>query len=260
MSRNPNERPPLGSGAEMDGELRTAYHALADGQPRLSDLPGHVRQTIRKRRVRRLAVAGSTAVVLVPAALIIALSGGGQSQGDQQVIVSTPGPTATPSATAIPTPSSGSPVPVVTSTPSVSPAPTETSSPVAVQTQSSGTPQNLTVTTAVRQQLITVYETSRKLGPNGVKGTRPNSVFYALDPATGIHWAVANFDPSTTLSLQQSVSFQDGGSIGVFRQAPNAGWVLLGGAGAPPDCTGYLPADIRAVWNWPAGPSCGIAH
>jgi hypothetical protein len=241
MSRDAKETPPTGTAVEMDADLRAAYRALPDGQPILSDLPVHVRKTVRRRRARRLAAVGGTAAILVPVALVIALVGSPHSRGDQQIIVSTPGPTAastTPAASPAPT--------RVPTTPSGSPAPTVTAN-----------PQNLTVTAAVRQELIDTYETTRQLDPDSVTGTRPDSVYYAFDPSTGVHWAVANFNPSTTLSERQSVSFQDGGSIGVFRQAANAGWQLLGGGGAPPDCTSYLPAKVRSVWNWPAGPSCG---
>jgi hypothetical protein len=258
MSRNPKESPPVGDPAEMDDEMRAAYRALADGQPVISDLPGHVRKTVRKRRVRRFAAAGGTAAILLPAVLIIALAGGTQSEGDRQVIVTTPGPTAvrtptatyTPTATETPTASvTKPPLPVVTETPT-----TSSGSP---SPEVAATPQNLMVTPEVRQELIAAYETVRQLGPDGVTGTRPDSVYYAFDPATGIHWAVANFSPGPTLTEQQSVSFQDGGSIGVFSQAANSGWQLLGGGGAPPDCTSYLPATVRSVWNWPYGASCG---
>jgi len=117
-------------------------------------------------------------------------------------------------------------------------------------------PENLTVTPAVRQQLIAAYESGRQLPANGVTETRPGSVYYALDPATGMHWAVANFDPSPTLSLRQSVSFQDGGSIGVFREA-GASWRLLGVGGEPADCSHYIPLNVRSVWHWAPTQGCG---
>jgi hypothetical protein len=154
-------------------------------------------------------------------------------------------------------PSSQVPVPTPTAVPSsATPAPVTTGTPSAIQTQS-GAPRNLTVTATVRQQLITAYETGKKLPSNGVTGTRPGSVYYALDPATGIHWAYANFDPSRTLTLQQSVSFQDGGSTGEFRQAPNSGWQFLGSVGQPSHCPGLVPANVRRVWALPSGSSCG---
>jgi hypothetical protein len=251
MSRNAKETPPTDASVEMDADLRGAYRALPDGQPILSDLPMRIRKTVRKRRVRRLAAVGGTAAILIPAVLVIALVGSPDSRDDRQIVISTPGPTAsstTPAATE--TPASN-----VTKSPSpAEPPPSPVGSPVTTG------PQNLTVTSAVRQELIDSYETTRQLGSDAVTGTRPNSVYYAFDPRTGIHWAVANFNPSATLSEQQSVSFQDGGSIGVFRQAPHAAWQLLGGGGAPPDCTGYLPAAVRSVWNWPSGASCGIVN
>jgi low affinity Fe/Cu permease len=137
--------------------------------------------------------------------------------------------------------------------------PAATSAPSAVQTQPPGPPQNLTVSAEVRQQLIAAYETGKGLPSNGVKRTRPDSVYYALDPVTGIHWAFANFDPSSTLTPQQEVSFQDGGSTGMFREPPNAGWQFLGSVGAPrsTSCGGPIPASVLRIWNYPFGGSCG---
>ena len=212
MSRNPTENSPSGIPVEMEGELRTAYRGLADASPVLSDLPGSVRKTVRKRRTRRYAAVGGTAVILVPVALVIGLSGGSRPQGDQQVIVSTPGPTVvtkTPAATARPT-VTAAPRPSSELSPAT-PAATATATPSAVQTQPPGRPQNLPVTAAVRQQLIAAYEAGKGLPSDGVTGTSPGSVYYALDPATGVHWAFANFEASSTLTTQQYVSLQDGG-------------------------------------------------
>jgi hypothetical protein len=161
MSRNPKESATNGIPMEMDDGLRDAYRALADGQPALSDLPGRVRKTVHKRRVRRFAAAGSTAAIVVPAVLIIALAGGGQSEGGQQVIVSTPGPTAaseTPTATATPKVAvTQSPSPAVTESPTpaglVTPGGQAVSPPVASVT-STGLSQAVpaTPTTAASSQ------------------------------------------------------------------------------------------------------------
>jgi hypothetical protein len=160
----------------------------------------------------------------------------------------TPAPSAQPT-TRLTGPPAGTPF--ATSSPSAS-----TTTPASTPPPPTG-PQNLTVTPAVRQQLIAAYESAHQLGAGGVKDTRPGSVYYALDPSTGVHWAVANFDPGSTLSLQQSVGFQDGGSIGAFREAPHANWQLLGAGGAPADCTHYIPLNVRTIWDWPSGASCG---
>jgi hypothetical protein len=48
---------------------------------------------------------------------------------------------------------------------------------------------------------------------------------YDLDPATGIHWAVASFDPTDAArQTSASVGFQDGGSQAVFMQPPGQPW------------------------------------
>jgi hypothetical protein len=138
------------------------------------------------------------------------------------------------------------------------PATPAVSSPSASETKTPNQPENLVVPPAVRQQLIATYETTRNLSANAVSGTRPGSVFYALDPSTGVHWAVANFSPSSEASEREMVSFQDGGSIGSFREEPSGTWILLGAAGAPPDCTHYIPLPVRSVWKWPSGPGCGV--
>jgi hypothetical protein len=132
MSRNPRKSMPPGPSVEMDDALRAAYRGLADGQPVLSGLPERVRKTVHRRRVHRLAAVGGTAAILVPAALIIALAGGGQNEGDQQIVVNTPSPSAathTPAGTATP------------GSPSAAASPRSSSGPVP-SASSAGTPAN----------------------------------------------------------------------------------------------------------------------
>ena len=131
--------------------------------------------------------------------------------------------------------------------------PSPPSSPVTV----AAGPENLVVTNSVRRQLISSYEMAVRLQADVVAGTRPGSVYYAYDPSTRDHWAVATFDPAQSLTERAAASFQDGGDVGIFLEKPAQAWRLVSQGGAPLDCTPYVPLDIRQVWDWPLGRGCG---
>jgi hypothetical protein len=113
--------------------------------------------------------------------------------------------------------------------------------------------EDLAVSGQVRDELTAAYVEYRGISPADIAGTRPGSVYYAFDPATGTYWAQADFAPSSTASAKVLVSFQDGASIGFFTRTGNGSWqVRLGGA--PPVCAEALffpPAVLRA-WSLPA--------
>jgi hypothetical protein len=218
---------------------------------------------------------------LIPLALLVTVCGCGSSHTSKTAQVTKPTQTtnspsasasasttasATPTKTgpvgaSTPTRSSGSSNTTVTATKTPVPQPSDGPRSAAPDTASTANraskPVNLPVNSTVRQQLISTYEAARQLGANGVSEARPGSVFYAEDPTNGNHWAIAIFNPGKALTTRQSASFQDGGNTGAFVQPVGGSWRLISTAGAPPDCTPYIPLSVRNVWAWPAGPGCG---
>ena len=116
-------------------------------------------------------------------------------------------------------------------------------------------PQNLAVTNDIRAQLLAAGAAANQLPVSDYTGLRPGETYYALDPATGIHWAGAALDPSPS-SYQAQVAAQDDGSYFLFEKAPGGSWVAhqdgLGGI-HPSTCPLPLPAAILVLWHWPAG-------
>jgi hypothetical protein len=120
---------------------------------------------------------------------------------------------------------------------------------------------DLAVSRNVRNELTAAYVDYRGISAADIAGTRPGSVYYAVDPATHTYWAQAGFAPSSTASAKVLVSFQDGASIGLFTRTGNGSWqVQL--AGAPPVCTEarFFPRAVLLAWSLPtetAALGCG---
>lgn len=140
-------------------------------------------------------------------------------------------------------------------------------------TSSSGTVEaavNLTVSPLVRSDLLAAYvayvhDTSagsdQPLTSADVSGPVAGSVYYAVIPSTGIHWALASFEPTSAATEQQDVGFQDSGGSGLFEQKPGLGWVMIGHAsgGGPWPCQGQLDPALMKVWSMPINQGCIVA-
>jgi hypothetical protein len=128
------------------------------------------------------------------------------------------------------------------------PATTSSTSPIA--------PRNLVANAAVKSALTAAYVAHSGLPADQVGGTAPGSVYYAYVPSTGTYWAIANFVPSSTASMQTKVSMQDDGCCGVFTQSSAAAsWTFVSGyLGLP--CPGEVPVDVMSVWNLQTGSDC----
>jgi hypothetical protein len=126
----------------------------------------------------------------------------------------------------------------------------------------SATPANLVADATVRRELHAAFIAFRgnaantpgfaAIPPSAVAGITPGTLYYALDPATGIYWAVATF--SATAAARQTVAFvgfQDGGSQAVFTRPSGGSWRV---ESAGP-CMTRLPVDVAAAWGLTATPS-----
>ncbi|MCK9897715.1 hypothetical protein [Frankia sp. AgB32] len=83
---------------------------------------------------------------------------------------------------------------------------------------------NLTVTPAVRGELVRAYVVDRGYQPGWIVGTEPGSVYYAYDPSTSSYLAWAGFVPAATAPQQVGVGLQDDGSRTAFRRTAGGSW------------------------------------
>jgi hypothetical protein len=127
---------------------------------------------------------------------------------------------------------------------------------------STGTPvraRNLQVDDTVRRQLVVAWidgHDDPSLTLADVASTRPGSVYYARETATGTEWAVADFEPSASALAKDKrlggatgdplISFQDG--PWVFTRRPAGSWKLVGDNGGQL-CASRVPPAVIAVWN-----------
>jgi hypothetical protein len=145
----------------------------------------------------------------------------------------------------------------VTNTVTVTQGSTGTTSPttaVSGQTTSSGA-QNLVVTNAIRAQLLGAGAALHKLPVSDYTGLVKGQTYYALDPATGDHWAGAALIPSKD-SKKAQIGNQDDGAYLVYRQTGSGPWRAWD-AGIPGNsnftCAVTPPASVLAAWNWAPG-------
>jgi hypothetical protein len=139
-------------------------------------------------------------------------------------------------------------------TPSATTAPTASSTPAGSAV--SAAVRNLTVTGATRSSLTTAFAAFKGIPQSDIAGTRPNSVYYAFDPAADTYWALAEFTATTTAPQDVTVNFQDGGDIGLFTKVGANPWqVRLGGI--PPECNElkFYPQVVLAAWSLPTSPT-----
>lgn len=139
-------------------------------------------------------------------------------------------------------------------------APAETAAPSAATSTAPSGVRNLTVSSAERSKLTASFVAFKGISPADVLGTAPlpGSVYYAYVPATDTYWALAEFRPSSTASLQVQVSFQDGGNYGMFRKVGSGAWQAQT-PGWPPVCdeAQYFPTSVLRTWALPTSPPPG---
>jgi hypothetical protein len=145
---------------------------------------------------------------------------------------------------------SATPGPTVTVTTTASPSPS--TSPTSGAT-------DLDLTPDVRGELIHTYAEAERLPDSAYTSLAKGTAYYAIDNATGIHWAGAGLIPSMS-SIRAQVSVQDDGGYLLFEQlAGQTSWrfwdVGLQGAADADPCPAAPPADVLAVWHW-ARQSC----
>jgi hypothetical protein len=125
---------------------------------------------------------------------------------------------------------------------------------VSGQTTSSGA-QNLVVTNAIRTQLQAAGAALHKLPVADYTGLVKGQTYYALDPATGDHWAGAALIPSKG-SKKAQIGNQDDGAYLVYRQTGSGPWRAWD-AGIPGNsnfkCAVTPPASVLDAWNWAPG-------
>lgn len=114
---------------------------------------------------------------------------------------------------------------------------------------------NLVVNQALRRQLLAAGAAMHQLPSSDYTGLIKGETFYALDPATGIHWAGAGLKASPS-SIKAQVGDQDDGAFLDFEQRPGGEWKAYP-AGIPGStnysCAVTIPANVLAVWGWPNG-------
>jgi hypothetical protein len=164
-------------------------------------------------------------------------------------------------------PSTAGPSNGQTMTPAARPTPTQTASPPAGTASTAPTGpggiRNLVISSAERSDLTAAFVADKGISSSDVLGASalPGSVYYAYDPATDTYWALAEFRPSSTASLNVKVNFQDGGNIGMFRKARAGPWQVRT-PGWPPICSEprFFPPAVLMAWalptSAPAGTGC----
>jgi hypothetical protein len=102
--------------------------------------------------------------------------------------------------------------------------------------------------------LIQAYVSGRHLPAGSVAGIRAGSLQTAS--VSGVNWATADFTPSASAPGVQA-EFQDGASMGIFRQVNGEPWHLV--QIGPYGCDRDLPAGLRQAWRLPAPAICQAA-
>jgi hypothetical protein len=80
----------------------------------------------------------------------------------------------------------------------------------------------------------------------------PLLAYDALDKRT---WAIASFDLVMPASFKAQVSFQDGGSMGIFYKIGVGKWTMTGSPGFPL-CAKDVPKTVAQLWGLKNYPAC----
>jgi hypothetical protein len=136
-----------------------------------------------------------------------------------------------------------------------------TTSTAATASASSTGVQNLSVSTAVRSELLTAFAAIKNIPVSDVAGSTPGSIYYAYDPSTQTYWAMGSYEPASTDPATVKNSFEDGGETGQFKKIGSGPW-QAGTGGVPPYCAeiSYFPRTVLEAWSLPttvpAGGKC----
>jgi hypothetical protein len=90
---------------------------------------------------------------------------------------------------------------------------------------------------------------------SGVLGAKPVGPLMAYDASDHRYWAIANFTLVAPFSYEASVSFQDGGSMGVMYRSASGHWVMKS-LGEFPVCPSLVPAVVAHLWKLTDTPAC----
>jgi hypothetical protein len=146
------------------------------------------------------------------------------------------------------TPASGGPGNGQTTTPAATAAASQPTAPSPTPTGI----QNLVISSTEKSQLTAAFVAFKAISLSDLAGGGPTagSVYYAYDPSTDTYWALADFAPSSTASLNVQVGFQDGGSFGMYRKAGSGSWQVES-PGEPPICNEvkFFPPAVLAAWS-----------
>ena len=69
------------------------------------------------------------------------------------------------------------------------------------------------------------------------------------------YYALANYQLTGAPSYAAQVSFQDGGSYGIFVRSAQGHWYMTGSPGFPL-CPNIVPATVARVWHLANYPAC----
>jgi hypothetical protein len=103
--------------------------------------------------------------------------------------------------------------------------------------------------------LLTAFAGLKNIPASDVAGSRPGSIYYGYVPSTETYWAMASYEPASTDPLTVTVSFQDGGEMGMFKKVGSGPWQATLG-GAPPFCAevSFFPQAVLETWLLPTTP------
>lgn len=81
-----------------------------------------------------------------------------------------------------------------------------------------------------------------------VRSSDPVGPLMAYDGVDHEFWALGNFQLLLPASYAAKVSFQDGGSYGVYYKTLTGHWIMKGYAGIPL-CPAIVPAPVAHLWH-----------
>jgi len=130
------------------------------------------------------------------------------------------------------------------------------------------TPSTSKVLTATSQQKATLkavfihykvatheMKSSDRIKWTRVLAAKPAGPLMAYDASDHRYWALANFTLVVPFSYEASVSFQDGGSMGVMYRTAKGHWVMKS-LGEVPLCPSLVPSVVAHLWKIPNLPPC----
>jgi hypothetical protein len=77
----------------------------------------------------------------------------------------------------------------------------------------------------------------------------------AYDATDHREWAFANFNLVLPASMKAEISFQDGGSYGIFNRVGSGAWFMIGEPGIPL-CAKEFPAVVARLWGMDTYATC----